>query len=189
MQGLLPVTEFDLDEFRSRQRGRSDPVRGRLLALAIGLGADLDRRLAEAQAQLDAHDAAAASAEKVAALQAGAKALFGPDFVMIPEFTLSAEQGGVGKSVQRQRRAANHLTGTLNVDFPVDEWLYGAACARSFSIGSVVMLAEAFGRATPELTPTQFLYHEDDSWLALEFPADYEIDSDRILHRPLRRAL
>lgn len=186
VQGLLPVTEFDLDEFPIlASEGEVIRFADDLLALAIGLGADLDRRLAEAQAQLDAHDAAAASAEKVAALQAGAKALFGPDFVMIPEFTLSAEQGVEWEKAFNDSGALlNHLTGTLNVDFPVDEWLYGAARVREKlqHWERVVMLAEAFGRATPELTPTQFPYHEDDSWLALEFPADYEIDSDRILY-------
>src|SRR5690606_22139197 len=123
VQGLLPVSEFDLDDFPiTASEDEIIQFANELLAMAIGLGADLDRRLAAAQAQLDAHDAAAEAAERIGALQAGAKALLGQEFALIPEFTLSAEQGVEWENAfNASGTLLNYLTGTLNVDFPVDE--------------------------------------------------------------------
>lgn len=186
VQALLPVSDFDLDAFPIT--ATEDEIilfAGDLLGLAAGLGADLDARLAEAQAQLDAHDAAAGASEKVGALQAGAKALFGPDFLMIPEFTLGADQGAEWeKAFNASGALLDHLTGTLNVDFPVDDWLYGAARVRDKlrHWERVLMLAEGFGSASPQLTPAQFPYQDGDRWLALEFPDDYALDGDRLLY-------
>ena len=186
VQGLLPVSEFDLDDFPiTASEDEIIQFANELLAMAIGLGADLDRRLAAAQAQLDAHDAAAEAAERIGALQAGAKALLGQEFALIPEFTLSAEQGVEWENAfNASGTLLNYLTGTLNVDFPVDEWLYGTARVREKIAHweRVVMLSEAFGSGAPELTPAQFPYQENDAWLALEFPPDYAIDSDRVLY-------
>jgi len=186
VQALLPVTAFDPDEFPIA--AHEDEVilfANDLLGLAIGLGADLDRRLAAAQAQLDAHDAAAEAAGRVSALQAGAKALFGADFVLVPEFTLSAAQGVEWeKAFNASGALLSHQTGTLGVDFPVDDWLYGAARVREKlqHWERVVMLAEGFGTSAPALAPAQFPYLDNDSWLALEFPANYALDTDRLLY-------
>ena len=186
VQALLPVSQFEPDGFPiTASEDEVIQFANELLSMAIGLGADLDRRLAEAQAQLDAHDTAAASAERIGALQAGAKALFGQDFVLIPAFTLSPDQGVEWENAfGASESLLSYLTGTLHVDFPVDEWLYGAARVREKlqHWERVVMLTEGFGSATPELTPAQFPYHDADAWLALEFPSDYAIDSDRVLY-------
>jgi hypothetical protein len=43
------------------------------------------------------------------------------------------------------------------------------------------MLETAFGIKPPKLVPIQLPYAANDSWLALQYPDDYKIDSDRLL--------
>jgi hypothetical protein len=45
-----------------------------------------------------------------------------------------------------------------------------------------VMLAGAFGRTEPDLVPAQFPYEANASWVAMQFPPDYKLDSDRLLY-------
>jgi len=118
-------------------------------------------------------------------LQAGAKAVLGPDFLLIPEFTLNADQGTEWENAfNASGTLLDYLTGTLGVDFPVDEWLYGAARVREklHHWERVVMLAEGYGTAAPALTPIQLPFRSGDRWLALEFPPDTPLDEDRLLY-------
>jgi hypothetical protein len=46
----------------------------------------------------------------------------------------------------------------------------------------LVMLTGAFGLAEPELTPLQLPFDAADRWLALQFPPDTPLDSDRLLY-------
>ena len=77
-----------------------------------------------------------------------------------------------------------HLKDTVEVDFPVDDWLYGAARVREklHHWERLVMLAGAVGGTEPELTPIQFPFKVDDSWVAMEFPQDESIEGDRLLY-------
>ncbi len=185
-QALLPIDLFDLDEFPIvKSEDEIVLFADDLLGMAAGLVTDLETRLGTAQAQLDAYAATANPEEQIAALQAGAKALLGPDFVLIPEFTLGTDQGVEWENAfAASGSLLDYLTGTLKVDFPVDEWLYGAARVREklHHWERTLMLAEGFGTTPPALTPVQLPYLDDDRWLALDFPEDYMIDSDRLLY-------
>lgn len=185
-QALLPIDAFDLDPFPiTASEDEIVLFADDLLGTAAGLVADLETRLNTAQAQLDAHDATADPAERIAALQAGAKALLGPDFALIPEFTLDAAQGVEWENAfTASGSLLDYLTGTLKVDFPVDEWLYGAARVREklHHWERALLLAEGFGRTPPTLTPVQLPHLDGDRWLALDFPDDYVIDGDRLLY-------
>ena len=44
------------------------------------------------------------------------------------------------------------------------------------------MLTAAFGTGVPAITPIQFPYESDGSWLGLQYPATYVLDSDRLLY-------
>ena len=70
------------------------------------------------------------------------------------------------------------------IDFPVDEWFYGAARVRQplRYWESALMLASAFGLTPPPLTPIQLPFEAGAPWLALQFPDTYTIDSDRLLY-------
>jgi hypothetical protein len=73
---------------------------------------------------------------------------------------------------------------TLQIDFPVDEWWYGAARVRPVlrNWESASLLATAFGLAPPAFTALQLPADATASWLALPYPADQVIDSDRLLY-------
>jgi hypothetical protein len=47
---------------------------------------------------------------------------------------------------------------------------------------SIVALSAALGRPEPSLTPIQLPFEPTAPWLALQFPADYTIASDRLLY-------
>jgi hypothetical protein len=46
----------------------------------------------------------------------------------------------------------------------------------------IVMLAGAFDRPEPELTPLQLPFIEGDRWLALEYPPDVDLQTDKLLY-------
>ena len=123
-------------------------------------------------------------------LTAAAKALFGDDFQVIPEFKLSSAQGAEWLNALQASSSGGlfkYLNTTLNIEFPVDEWFHGAARVRQplRHWESALMLATAFDLTPPSLTPIQLPFAAGDSWLALEYPPDYVIDSDRLLYTAL----
>jgi hypothetical protein len=138
-------------------------------------------------AQLTAYTAATTDAGRVTALTAAAQALFGPGFLFVPDFALPADQvptwtdavaaGTSGALVQ-------YLTATAGVPDPVPEWATGTARVRPamHAWESIGLLAPAFGRAEPVLTPAQVPYTAGDPWLAMQFPAPFKITSDRLLY-------
>lgn len=139
------------------------------------------------KAQFDAHDAATSAMAHVQALQKAAQALLGDEFRIIPEFSLSAAQAdewanAVGASISGA--LLSYLTTTANIDLPVDEWLCGAARVRPMlrAFEATVMLVAALGRPEPRLLPIQLPFAADAPWLAMQFPPDYAISSDRLLY-------
>ena len=200
IQGLLPISEFDLTEFQLTEIEKQIILFTTDLSTSIGsLLKEVDRRLQAVQTQLVLYEASTQSTLQVQALQDGAKALLGEEFQLIPEFELTPDQGGEwGKSWSDSQSGVltNYLTGTVGIDFPIDDWLYGAARVREkmHHWEHLVMLVGAFGRTEPELQPIQLPYKAKDHWLALQFPYDadpatkkdtnknYQFDGDRLLY-------
>jgi hypothetical protein len=185
---LLPVAQFDATPFDL------SPFTDRAVVLATDLAANLTSRRkaiasrsAAVQAQLDAHDASAVPAVQVAALQAAAKVLLGDDFVLVPEFSLGATQAGEwGNAFAASTGGAllSWLRTTANIEFPVEEWMSGAARVRPMlhAWESIVALSAALGRPELSLTPIQLPFEATAPWLALQFRPDYTIASDRLLY-------
>ena len=176
----LDSQPFDLSPFGDRAVIVTEDVR-RLLS---GQTAAVKVRVDSVQKQLDAAAAAASDAARVDALQAAAKRLLGDDFQIVPEFTLSAAQAGEwANALSGSPNLLTYLKDTLDVDFPVDEWLYGVARVRPMvrSWETVVMLHDAFGINALDVVPIQLPFSVNDSWLALQYPDDYAIDTDRLL--------
>ncbi len=174
---------FDLSPFQDRATVFAQD----LITNLTGHQTDIANRIAAVQNQLDAYAAAAAPTEQVQALQAAAKALLGPDFRIYPEFSLSAAQGDEwANAISASTGGAllQYLTAAANIDFPVDEWLYGVARIRPNmrSWEQLLMLAGAFGVTAPALLPTQFPFEAAAPWLALQYPESYVLDSDRLLY-------
>jgi hypothetical protein len=186
VQALLPIDVFDAEPWDVNAIGDRAVAFAQDLQSALhGQHRVITDRLARAQAELTAHDAAATAATAVTSLQAGAKAVFGDSFVLIPEFTVQDDLGSQwANSLAAGGALLAHLTGSLGIERPVPEWLAGAArvrpVLRSYELTGV--LAEAFGQAAPVLTPAQFPYLVDEPWMAMQFPEASRPDSDRLLY-------
>lgn len=179
----LDAQPFDLTAFGDR----TVTFAGDLASNLTGQQAAIDKRRGAVKTQLDNAAAAAASSDQVAALTAAAKALLGSDFQVYPEFTLGAAQGSEWANALNYSTSGaltNYLTTAANVDFPVDEWLYGAARVRPNmrSWEQLLMLTAAFGQPVPALVPAQFPYEPTAPWIALPFPPDYALTSDHLLY-------
>jgi len=190
---LLPISQFDVQEFALTPHEdemvhfAEDAVR-----LAKAVGAALTRRLAASQESLDEHDAAAASTDRVTALQKAAKALLGEDFQIIPAFDLGAQPGDEFENALAASQSGDlfqFLTAppdpaTPPLDFPVDTWLYGIARVRGkmHAWEQVVMSTGALGRPEPELDVLQLPFTPGDRWLALEFPPEQKLEKDYLLY-------
>ena len=184
----LSTTEFDSQPFDVSAFGdRAVVIAQDISRVLAGQLAIARSRIDAANAQLTAAALAKAPADQVTALAAAAKALFGDDFQIIPEFTISTAQGAEwANSVDlfTAGQPLDYAKNTLDIDFPVDEWFYGAARVRAplRYWESALMLANAFGITPPVLVPIQLPFEADAPWLALEFPSTYTIDSDRLLY-------
>ena len=184
----LGVQEFDSQPFDIPPFGeRAITVTEDISRILTGQLAAIRTRVDGVNKQLAAAAAAASASDQVSATQAAARLLLGDDFQIVPEFTISTAQGGEWANAFNASSSGDlfkYLKTTLNIDFPVDEWLYGAARVRPplHSWEALVMLASAFGVAAPTLTPIQLPYEANAPWLALQFPDDYLLDSDRLLY-------
>ena len=184
----LTTAEFDSQPFDVSPIGDSAIVITQDIARVLAAQSTAAAtNIAAVNAQLTLAASAASPTDQVAALTAAAKALLGDDFKIIPEFTVSAAQGSEWANALTASTSGalfTYLTTTLKIDFPVDEWFYGAARVRPAlrSWESALMLASAFGLTPPAITPVQFPYDAAAPWLALQYPTTYTIDSDRLLY-------
>ena len=180
------MTAFDSQPFDvTAFEGRAVTLAEDLARTLSGHTAEVQTRRGAVQAQLDAHDAAGSADARVQALQAASRALLGEDFQLVPEFALAPAQADeLANAVAASGSLLDFLTTTAKIDFPVDEWLYGAARVRPMlhAWETTIMLAEAFDRPEPALTPIQLPFHAGAPWLALQFPPEGGPDSDRLLY-------
>jgi hypothetical protein len=188
VEALLPLDAFDVEPFTVTE------AENRAVAFAVEIGAvahavadALAARSAAAQTELDAHSAASTPKARLEALERATKALLGDDARVILEFTLSAAHGEEWQNAYAAGNGGSllsFLTGAAGVDFPVDEWLYGAARVREKLAlwERIVILAGALNAGEPELTPIQLPHRPGDTWLALQFPEDYVLDRDVLLY-------
>ena len=184
----LPTAEFDSQPFEVSQFGdRAIIVSEDVARVLTGQSTAIAGRAADVDKQLAAAATAASSSDQVQAIQLAAKRLLGDDFQIVPEFTLSPQQAGEWANALaafNSGKLLDYLKNTQKIDFPVDEWLYSAARVRPMlhSWESALMFDAAFGIKPPELKPIQLPFAEGDPWLALQYPENYVIDSDRLLY-------
>jgi hypothetical protein len=188
VRALLPIAVFDAEPFDLAQfEDRAVTFAVSLVRTISSLREGLGGRQSAVQTQLDAHTAATTAPAQVQALQAAAKALLGESFVLVPEFAYSADQGAeLANAVAAGESGAllAHLTGTLKIPHPVDEWLAGAARVRPplHAWETSTLLATLFDGLVQPLVPAQLPFEAAAPWLALQFPASYTIKSDRLLY-------
>jgi len=122
--------------------------------------------------------------QKIKNIQAAAKQLFGDDFIVVPEFKVQGPPADEWQNAYDDRERLLSYSAPSETNFPVDDWMHGVARVRNKMKHweSLVFLTEAFETNNQPLHPLQLPYKPDDSWVAIEFPKDYEIDNDRILY-------
>lgn len=158
---------------------------------AKNLQADMDERLQQVKDILPADDNDIDSKKHVPALLQAGKVLLGEDFRIVPEFGLTEEQADEWQNAYDNReKLLKYQKETLEEDFPVDSWLYGIARVREKirHVENITILMDALVEKELKLEPIQLSYHEEDYWLAMEYPekktddTPFKIDEDKLLY-------
>jgi len=158
-------------------------VKGRVAALRK----ELDKRIAAADAALQAHDATSDPLARVSALQEAGSAMLGEEVRLIPEFSFNADRAAElanAHAASTSGALTQFLRTQRGVDFPVDDFLHGIARVREklHAWEQTATLAATFGRPEPALTPLQLPHKAGEGWLALEFDPAQTIDGERLLY-------
>ena len=184
---ILPVDAVDPQPFDFTDFGdRAVTVCADLTRAVAAVSVTGTATAAAVTAQLTAYTEATTDADRVTALTAAAQALFGPGFLFVPDFALPADQAPTWTDAVAAGTSGALVQDLTNagVPDPVPEWATGTARVRPamHAWESIGLLAPAFGRAEPALTPAQVPYTAGDPWLAMQFPAGFTISSDRLLY-------
>jgi hypothetical protein len=111
--------------------------------------------------------------ERVQLLSDAAHSVLGDEFVVVPSFTIPERQAAeLSNAYDNRELLLGHQKTVLKNEFPVDDWLYGAARVREklHHVENLTFLAEALGTTAPELRPIQLPFSADAPWMALEYP-------------------
>ena len=197
MAALLPdvqqIAVFDSVPFDRNKKNDLAGEEARVVQLrALGrhkltqLADDIIARTDKAAGLIAQASAKTVPAEKVEVLLAAGKQVLGEDFLLLPRFRLAADHGQeLALAAADSNELLKYQRDTLGTRFPVDDWLYGVARVKDklFNWENVVFLTEALGKAAaPNLTPLQLPYQPSDSWLALEFPPAYPLETEKLLY-------
>jgi hypothetical protein len=128
---------------------------------------------------------------KVELIKNAAQAIFGDDFVMVPEFTVETVQGTEWQNTLADpENSLRYLLTDLALDFPMDDWLYGVGRVREklYHLENAILHIEGLKNVSLSLIPSQFPYRENDYWLGMQFPDKHPgtedpfiIDEDKLL--------
>lgn len=156
---------------------------------AENLGKEIQTRATKATDLLGS--ISADSAANVELIRSAAQTILGDDFVIVPEFMVDLTHGTEWQNTLiDSRNSLRYLLTDLDMDFPMDDWLYGVGRVRKklYHLENTILLTEGFNGATLDLVPSQFPYREDDFWLGLQFPDKkpgtedpFTIDEDKLL--------
>jgi hypothetical protein len=179
----LDTTPFDLTGFGDRAVSHAEDLVNNLSSHQK----EIAQRVSDTQTQLTAAQAAASPSGQVDALTQAAKSLLGPDFRIFPEFSLAtaqADEWANSVAAFNSGTLTQYLISTLQIDFPVNEWLHGVARVRPNmrSWEQMTMLTSAFQERVPDLLPAQFPFEDGAPWLGLQYPSTYTLASERLLY-------
>ncbi|MEM6398561.1 MAG: hypothetical protein AAF741_19585, partial [Bacteroidota bacterium] len=188
------LSETKLEPFTTRRVDLTE-AENRLLSLAQDLlraSTELvnkaDILVAQAQAVQTEFEGMAVGPEAVVLWQKAMRILVGEDFQVLPRFELSAlakDELDLMLVPAHQSQLLEFQMATKGDPFPIDTWLNGLARVR-FMAGAwerTGLFTEDYeSKEELTLTPLQFPYRAEDSWLGLEFPSNYELDEERLLY-------
>jgi hypothetical protein len=152
-----------------------------LQARVAAVQADLAARVADARDQVARARATADPAAAFMLLEQAARRVLGGSCKLLPRFTIDVDAGAELRSA---RDGVATLLSALDREFPVEDWLAGIARVRGKLAHweSMAALSEAFDRSPVPLVPIQLPFVDDDRWAALELPASYELDDEKLLY-------
>jgi hypothetical protein len=112
---------------------------------------------------------------KIQKLVQGGKALMGDEFNILPAFKYQNEDD-IQKSNEDRATLFKYATDQLKMKFVADEWLQNVSHVhpKLERWEYIRTLYETFNNDILELKPIQLPYRANDSWLAVEFPSEYE---------------
>lgn len=170
---------------------------GDLLVRAQNLDKAIDSRATTAGDLLASVPATSDRRAQVELVRSAGKTIFGDDFVMVPSFTLDPDQATEWQNtVLAAEHSLRYLRTDLDIDFPLDDWLYGMGRVREkmHHLENTLVHVEGFDGPTLALVPSQFPYREDDFWLGMQFPdkkpgtdEPFSIDEDKLLFTTIYR--
>lgn len=183
---LVQLPQYDLKPLEVQAE------RKKVLVFVQDLYSQAHSLLLESQKRLTTGDekiaaAAGLSGEKKAqTLREAAKAFLSDEFHLCWHFTLRNEQAAEWQNAWNDRLNLTSWLESQDIDFPVDEWLYGVARVRGkmHAWENITQLTGAFDLLEPNLVPLQFPYTPGEPWLALDFPATFDAQKtgDRLLY-------
>lgn len=158
---------------------------------AENLSKEMQNRTSSASGFLTSAEASADAPARVELVKNAARAIFGDDFVMVPQFSVDAMQGAEWQNTLIDAgNVLRYLHIDLDLDFPMDDWLYGVSRVREklYHVENTLMHIEGFTGTSLELVPTQFPYRPEDFWLGLQYPdtkpgtdESFTIEEDKLL--------
>ncbi|MEM1327693.1 MAG: hypothetical protein AAGI23_17150 [Bacteroidota bacterium] len=181
-----PTTRYDLLALETAEEERQIVVLAEdVVTHTLKLQETLSQKQSSVQSVLSAYDAEVGQQQRIKLLTQAIKILLGEDFVILPTFNLTAaQQVEINKLEVAQPHLLSYQINEKKADFPLDDWLYGVARVREKlkHWENLVVLSETINDRELALKPLQFPYQEKDTWLALEYGKDYEIESDKLLY-------
>lgn len=159
---------------------------------AENLQNDLIQRLADVDALLTEHDTTASSNKKMQLISDAARKLLHEDFKLIPEFKPTTEHAEEWHNAANDsEKLLRYLQTDKEIDFPIDDWLYGMARVRGkmHHLENATLLIEGLEASNLGLQAMQFPYRQYDYWLALPYPDKiaengnpFVIEEDKLLY-------
>ena len=107
--------------------------------------------------------------------------LLGEDYTILPRFTFSNPEE-INKAYTGSAQLLSFATTERNNQLVMDEWLHGVSVVRpKMHLFETMHVMHDMASANPlTCTPMQLPYKENDTWLAVEYPEDTEIDHDTL---------
>lgn len=159
---------------------------------AENLKNDLIQRLENVDALHKEYLTASSSNKKIQLVSDAAKKLLHDDFKLIPEFTLVTEHAEEWRNALNDKNnLLRYLQTDKEIDFPVDDWLYGIARVRNkmHHLENAILLIDGLKPSSWGLQAIQLPYRQHDYWLALPYPDTiaenghpFIIDEDKLLY-------
>lgn len=176
----------------SAERDLAVALKEQIKAAVLTLKTDIDKRIDDTETIFTTVATTAGSNDKVQQLITAAKKMLGDEAIILPQFTLTEDQGNEWQnSFNSSGQLLDFLKNDLQIEFPVDDWLYGTARVREklFHLENSLMLTQGFNPAVSlELTPVQLPFKANDRWLAMQFKKSNEtfaIETDTLVYTAL----